>query len=541
MRKKALIEWTASDWERFGEMTMLSIIDIEQATEICGLHLHALWEELQPEINRVKSEIDKVNAQIAALSHYLYNRPEPVDDAEMLRHSHSVIITLAVGGLAFAGALASNFSIFWLIGWGLLASSAAAAAITSIPLALGHLAYENIFVGRKSVQQAAVVGITLLGIVSICEFGQARRSVVDQATAVSAPKSYVDDVGADDSLQISSSQNIEIQTRKSLGNATFLMALACELALGFLLGRYIELRTYRDYVAWRELGAKKSLTQALEYQHAAALSQFEVSQKCCMAGIRRAQTKKDRRRPPYHKLVALFALALALLSAPIVHAQVVDGDQGILIDSSLSIARDGTSHELFRQYLHAAKMLLASEPPRTRVWVTSIATDSFGGVREIVTGRTPEARGIFTADLTRARAQLTERFESKSSALTPNAVGTDIFGGLWHLRTLFDSDSKLAGSDERSKSIWIFSDMVNETAEFPMPQLLSIGAERMLERAKASGLIVPLQNYEIHVYGASTDGMNPRAWTTIKAFWQMYFASAGAKLVTYSAECNVER
>jgi hypothetical protein len=83
--------------------------------------------------------------------------------------------------------------------------------------------------------------------------------------------------------------------------------------------------------------------------------------------------------------------------------------------------------------------------------------------------------------------------------------------------------------------------MMNETKEFPMPQLLEIGPERMVERAKSSGLVVPLAGYKIHVSGVSPARLTPQAWMTIKRFWQMYFSAAGADLISYSAECEVVR
>ena len=59
--------------------------------------------------------------------------------------------------------------------------------------------------------------------------------------------------------------------------------------------------------------------------------------------------------------------------------------------------------------------------------------------------------------------------------------------------------------------------------------------------AKANGLLVPLKGYKIYVYGASPNGLTPQGWLIVKNFWTMYFAAAGAELVTYSAECDVER
>lgn len=74
-----------------------------------------------------------------------------------------------------------------------------------------------------------------------------------------------------------------------------------------------------------------------------------------------------------------------------------------------------------------------------------------------------------------------------------------------------------------------------------MPALLDTGPERMLERAKANRLVVPLKGYRIYVYGATPAGLTPQAWTTVKHFWSLYFEAAGAELVTYSAECDVQR
>ena len=60
-------------------------------------------------------------------------------------------------------------------------------------------------------------------------------------------------------------------------------------------------------------------------------------------------------------------------------------------------------------------------------------------------------------------------------------------------------------------------------------------------RAKANGLIVPLNGYEIHIIGASPSGLTPQAWNSLRHFRTMYFRDAGAQLVEYSAESAVER
>ena len=196
----------------------------------------------------------------------------------------------------------------------------------------------------------------------------------------------------------------------------------------------------------------------------------------------------------------------------------------MLFRSSGSISQGNATRDLFQEYLRSTKELLSTEPPNSRVWVSGIAVDSFGGAQVLVKGWTPDVHGIFTNDLNQARRQLAIGFEAKSASLAATAQGTDIFGGLWRFKAMFESAAK-SRSAQHPKTIWIFSDMMNETQEFRMPELLEIGAERMLVRAKASGLVIPLSGYKIYVYGASPAGLTPHSWATIKRFWEMYFAA----------------
>lgn len=104
-------------------------------------------------------------------------------------------------------------------------------------------------------------------------------------------------------------------------------------------------------------------------------------------------------------------------------------------------------------------------------------------------GWTPESRGIFTDDLNRARRQLVSAFEQKSSRLTP-------CGGRYrHLRRTVAVQHfvRVCGKirSARTKTNWIFSDMMNETTNFQMPSLLPTGPQQMRERAKANRLNCP--------------------------------------------------
>lgn len=93
-----------------------------------------------------------------------------------------------------------------------------------------------------------------------------------------------------------------------------------------------------------------------------------------------------------------------------------------------------------------------------------------------------------------------------------------IFGALWRIKAIFESgraDTNLA--HPVSKEIRIFSDMMDETKEFPMPDLIELGPKQVSEHARANGLIVPLKGYRIYVYGASTSGLKPQNWMTVKS------------------------
>ena len=323
----------------------------------------------------------------------------------------------------------------------------------------------------------------------------------------------------------------------------FTMLVAADLVLGFLAGLLAKLGSDEDYAAWRELKKIRKELTLLEKELSELITSIEIAKVRCMAGILRAESVLRRRRPPYYKALALFVLgaSLFLLSPGLLPllAQIIEREEGGLLDSSASIAKAGST-DLFREYLFATRKLLFTEPAATRVWVSVISTDSFG-TQDILKGWTPQVHGVFTDDLTRARHQLAESFERKSSGMAPVAAGTDIIGGLWHMKALFESDQKPGDSRPVTKTIWIFSDMMNETPSFPMPALLGTGSERMLEHVKTNGLIVPLNGYTIYIQGASTSGLSPRAWLTIKRFWELYFEAAGAQLLSYSPECNPER
>ena len=531
------------DFEEVGFESMMETDDEDRAKQVCALELHAYEHALRPQIAETSSRIQELKHRDAALHATLYDRPVPVSDAAMLVRligERNLLVLAILAGLA---SLSGNLVLFFLLGFTIIVSVVLALGATAFPLVVGHLAYDKIVARHKTLQLVAILVVLSLSIAGLLQFGQVRRAVVDKMTEQNTVSAYVDEAAPEDSTDEAGGQrqSSEAKTHQTLGTAAFTMLLAADVALGLLAGLLTRFRADQDYAAWRELKRIRKQLPILEKEVSEHIASLEIAKLRCMAGILRAQNVLRRRKPPYYRALDMVVLVVVFLCALPLHAQKIERYEGILIDTSGSIGRGGATSDLFREYLFSTKKLLLTEPGSSRVWVSVISTDSFGGVRELLKGWTPEARGVFTDDLTRARRQLASSFEAKSSGMAPVAAGTDIIGGLWHLKALFESGPSGEASQGAAKTIWIFSDMMNETPHFLMPALLGIGPERLLERAKANGLVVPLRGYTIHIQGASPSGLSPQAWLTIKKFWEMYFAAAGAQLVSYSPECNTER
>src|SRR5882724_644789 len=527
------------DFEKFGYETMLQCGDDEErARKMCGLRIYSYADGLQPELTRFRSEIEQNKTHGSALHAHLYIRPEPVNDAAMLTHAKRVRKYRFLAILAAIACLAGNTATFYLFGFGAFMTMLLAAGATVLPLVVGHPAYEHIVAKYRNLRVAVILLAVALSLMGVLRLAAARELMMGKtATATPTATSYVYGATPETSVDHdqNGSDNTEAKVRETFGSAMLFIMIAADLMLGFFVGLVGHMNTDDDYAAWWELREITKLVTNLEETVSERHASIEIAKKLCSAGILRAQNVRNNRKPPYHGALAFF-VAFLLLGTGMACAQTIDHHEGILIDVSGSIGRNGKPSDLFRAYLTSTRTLLLSEPAKSRVWVSTISVDSFGGMREVVKGWTPESRGVFTDDLNRARHQLASSFEKNSSGISPAASGTDIFGALWHFKTLFES-----GSRETSKTIWIFSDMMNETREFPMPTLLTNGAEKMLEQVKSNGLLVPLKGYKVYVYGATPSGLTPQAWLTIKDFWTLYFQAAGAELVTYSAECEVER
>ena len=166
--------------------------------------------------------------------------------------------------------------------------------------------------------------------------------------------------------------------------------LSADLALGILLGNFLRMRTDEDYAAWRNVKSTREEIGHMELERNFLFALIAIAKKNCMAGILRAlHTPRKKQHPPYFRGLPILIIALLLTRRP-ASAQQVTRQEGILIDVSGSIGAGGANNDLFREYLQGVKRLLETEPPSSRVIVSVITTDSFGSMRDLLKGWTPQ-------------------------------------------------------------------------------------------------------------------------------------------------------
>jgi len=233
------------DFEEFGYRTMLEGDDLERATKICGSHLQAYEHELKPELTRLNSEIVNNEHHASALHAELYDRPIPVNDAEMLAHSKRCLILGAFAGLAAVACIVGNMTTFYLFGAGPLPALLAALGITALPLVVGHLAYEWLVASQRWLQILVVLVAVALCFGGILKLGEARRDMVDRAASTPVTNSYVDgEPGNNLPEQEKASPEVsEGAIHRTLGEAMLLIMIAADLVLGFLVGLIVRLHT----------------------------------------------------------------------------------------------------------------------------------------------------------------------------------------------------------------------------------------------------------------------------------------------------------
>ena len=539
---KRINESKTIDFEQLGFQAMQETQDKQSAIDICACHVHALEDEIQPKALQIGSILETIRTRMESLISQLYHRPDPVSDTVMLGRRIAIWIASILILFTFLASAAGHATTFLLIGVSLFLSGGLGIVLTAVVMAGGYLAYDKFLVRHRIAQVAIILFAFGLCFWGVIELAQARNAIFGKASASSQTESYVDGSPEEPAETAPAEANTETNVKTILWSATGKIMIAADLVLGLLLGFVVLQRADPDFAAWSDLKSMGRVATDLDYERNQLLAGPEIAKKHCTAGILRACAQQRRRHIPYHRVLPAFMLVASLLFTvvPKTEAQEIRHVEGILVDISGSVGNAG-GNDLFHEYMSSTKKLLQTEPPNTRVYVATITTESFGSVRELVKGWTPGTQGVFTDDLNRARRQLVSAFESRSAGMTPIAAGTDIIGALWHIKALLESTASPQSNQEVTRTIYVFSDMVNETRSLTMPALIGLGSKNMLDHAKANDLIVPLHGYRIIVIGASTRGLTPQGWNTVRAFWDLYFREAGATLVSYSPETSATR
>jgi hypothetical protein len=537
MRRQLTYE---KDYEALGLKAMADTGDEQCAMQIGAMEIQALQHRLQPAMSRSEEEIAETESRVQALCDQLYNRPNPPSDLRIVAKNAALWV---LQGFALATALVSmagHAVTFQLFGMAVVLSVITGALLSVAVAGAGHLAFSKVFEKNKLISGMMILLPFVMGYWGVYDFSRARGVMSDHQDSQGSPQSFVEGAtpAVEPLLPASGHNESEEQEVKSLlRDGVVKIMLAADIVLGIFLSMVIMLRTDEERLAWLVIKKGKDNMAHFGGEQRRLKAQIEIAMRDFTKGVMPGRQKYQRRQhPPYFR--AKSVVLLFLLAPLAVHAQSdVKRLEGILLDVSGSVAKKTGTSQLHRELFSGAKNLLQTEPPQSRVWLFLISTESFGSVQALLRGWTPAAPGVFQDTLNRARGQLVAALEAKSTGLSPVAAGTDIIGGLWRVKAAFEStDSKRIVNE-----VFILSDMMNESQEFPMPALVATGSARMIEYAEQHGLIVPMNGYRIHVYGATTMGMSPQTWNIVKEFWQRYFQKAGAQLVLYSSETVVER
>jgi hypothetical protein len=528
---------TNLDWEQVGYAAMAETRDDTRARQTCSLKLAALADELKPLMAAGAKRIGELRGRVQALHAQLYNRAHPISDLRMIATGMLCVFLLAMFGVTFPASVVGNTMTLLNFGWDFSVCSIVGTLGTALVTIVGYLAHVKLLSKHQALETTAVAIVTVLTIWALIDFGRGRGGMTEKANSDQAVESFVDEPASQGAVADPARDDHGPSNKSIIGffsDALTKLTVVADIAVGLLLGAFMTRWTGDDYAGWRTLRAEKAEIARVEHRHDEMIAMIEMARKRCAAGIVRAAHLQAPSHSPY--LVPALLLMLMGGAHGVLAQDNIKREEVIAIDLSGSIRKPETRN-LFNEFMQAVRQLLRTEPPDSRTWALAISTDSFGGVTPIVKGWTPSAAGIFTDKLDQARRQLVAGFDAKAAGLSPSAMGTDLFGVLARANAAFES---VPDSAHLVRDLYLFTDGVNESS-FNMPALLPTGVDNMMRVARTNRLIVPLAGVRVYVYGASTAGLTPEAWSTIRSFWTAYFEAAGAKLVVYSTETSVVR
>jgi hypothetical protein len=234
------------------------------------------------------------------------------------------------------------------------------------------------------------------------------------------------------------------------------------------------------------------------------------------------------RRTPKHLGPLLGALVCVALLAPSLKAQRLDVVIGL--DLSLSSAAKNYDGSLeHAKNVEGAARLVEGLPAGARVRIVGITDQSFSRPLVLLSGELPEDRGPLTfidrIEVARRRLAAETRDLGRTA---PKYAQTDVIGFLIVAADLLHEESR------SRKVLVIFSDMRHSAPppDIESPPLVPVaGALRTVE---ARQQIADLRAVDVYVYGVHAAGKDIPYWQSLRAFWEQYFAKAGAALKCFS-------
>ena len=203
----------------------------------------------------------------------------------------------------------------------------------------------------------------------------------------------------------------------------------------------------------------------------------------------------------------------------------------VLVDLSQSVAVPGNDGETeCQKNLRAVGRLLAEVPAGSHVTVFGITDNSFAQPYVMLSAETSPDAGYFNERLSSARQQLVMAWQKRSEQVEPRFSHTDILGAL-----LLASQVFRQLPEGRRNTLFIFSDMRQDTKDLNLDSALAWKRDAVLAEARRGGASADLENVDVYVLGVVSASSDFQRWSGLKTFWLNYFDIAGAHLKSYSA------
>src|SRR6185437_15073253 len=231
---------------------------------------------------------------------------------------------------------------FYLMGMGILAL-VIGVGMTGVAVVAGHQLFESLLIQHKQLKALSVALVAGLCFWGLLEIAMTRTTLLEKSASSDASggaQSFVDSAPGSELTSESAApdQSSEDATRNKLGRAFVKIMLACDIALGLLVGIVTALLREEDYAAWRKLKNITEEIKTMQKRKDELLSLVEIAKKKCWAGILRARHFHRRNAVPFHRALGCILLGFMLLSSSLaLHAQSLNRYEGILIDVSGSI------------------------------------------------------------------------------------------------------------------------------------------------------------------------------------------------------------